>query len=207
MALLAYALATLADTKSFLGINNSSNDSRLEMLINMATVYLETLTNRRFASTVYTDEKYDGTGKRELQLKKFPIISFTQLQKNRATDNSDDWETIDSSDYWVDNDNGIITMTSPFLEFADSEENDLTESLLFELGKNKYRATYTAGHATVPHDIQMACILIVGEMFNTGKASGVKRESLGDHSVEFASIIDTNPIIKNIISGYKDIQL
>lgn len=206
MDLLSYALVTLADTKQFLGIDNNEQDDTIKLLINMATDYIEKKTNRRFKSTVYTDEEYDGTGKFELKLKQFPVITFTQLQKNNATDNTDSWETINATDYWVDLETGIITRTSEFLDWEDNEEVGLAESV-FSLGKNKYRITYTVGYATIPSDLQYACMAFVSQVLNNRKAGGIKSESLGDHSIVFEEIYQKDSIVKQILDNYKDINI
>ena len=200
-------LVTLADTKTFLGINNNTQDSVLTMLINQASAYIEKKCGRTFGETTYTNEEYDGTGKNELKLNQFPVILFSQLQRNRATDNSDDWVTIDAEKYWIDLIIGIITKTSSFLEFDNRDDDGLTESTTFNLGKNKYRVTYTAGFAEIPYDIQYACMLFVSEINNKRKSGGIKSETLGDHSVTFESIFKSSPEIQDIINNYREINI
>ena len=207
MDLVTYALVTLDNCKTFLGINDSQKDEVLKYLINQATDYIETYTGRRFTSTVYNNEEMDGTGRNTISLKHFPIISFTSLQRNRANNNTDDWETISSEDYWVDNDTGIITKTSGFADIDDETDSGLTQGSMFECGKNKYRSTYSAGYATIPYDIQYACMSFVSEALNRRKAMGVKQESLGDHSITFESVTQKNDEIKNILNKYKEINI
>jgi hypothetical protein len=188
--LVSYALVSLGNTKTFLGINNSDKDELLSMLINMATDYLETKCGRRFKETSYTSEEYDGTGNKELVLKQYPIISFTSLQRNRSADNSDDWETIDTEDYWYDTNTAVVTKTS-----------------VFNKGTKNYRATYSAGYSSIPYDLQYACMVLVSEAVNRRSAAGVKSETLGDHTVTFESIFQTNPVLKDIVNNYSNISL
>lgn len=190
MPLVSYALVTLGNTKTFLGINNSDKDELLTMLINMSTDYLETKCGRRFASTVYTQEEYTGSGNNELVLEQFPIISFTSLEHNQAVNNSDDWDVADAEDYWVDSNSGTITKTSTFAKFP-----------------NAYRVTYTAGYASIPYDLQYTCMTFVSEFLNKRTASGVKSENLGDHSVTFEAILQNNPAIKDILNNYMNISV
>lgn len=184
------SLVSLANTKTFLQITDSAQDSVLNLVIPQVEDYVSKKCQRTFESTVYTNEEYDGTDNTELKLKNFPVITFTQLDRNRVTDNTDDWETIDADDYWVDTDTGIITKISDFTT-----------------GTKNYRATYTAGYASVPDDVQLAVMMIVSEFLNTRRAGGIKQESLGDHSVSFESVIQTNKVIKEILSHYRDIPL
>lgn len=213
MNLVAYALVTLDDTKTFLGITNNTQDEKLKMLINMATDYIESQTGRRFVSTVHTNEEFDGSGTFNLTLN-HPIVSFTQLQVNSNFDNSDNWQTVDSSEYWIDNETGIITKISSFSDFDEENENgEALSDLGFQRGKNKYRATYTSGYSTVPYDLQFACMTIVGNLLNSGATGGaIKSESLGDHSVTYQDINQSTGgmsggILEDVLSKYRDIPL
>lgn len=213
MDLVSYALVTLDNTKTFLGITDHTKDEKIKLLINMATDYIESQTGRRFVSVVHTQEEYDGTGNNQLQLKAFPIISFTKLEVNNASDNSDSWSEISSSDYWADTNTGIITRTSSFLDFDESVDGEETLSeTIFDKGKNKYRATYTSGYSTIPYDLQYACMTLVGQLLNTGGGSGIKSESLGDHSITYQDITELTGgvkggILEDIIQKYRDIPL
>lgn len=212
MDLVSYALVTLDNTKTFLGITNNEKNELLKMLINMSTDYIESQTGRRFVSTTHTQEEYDGTGTYELNLKAFPIITFTSLEVNNAADNSDNWSTIDSSNYWVDSVTGIITKTSGFTEVTDARDEETLSDTLFLRGKNRYRATYTSGYSTIPYDLQYACMSLVGQYLNTRAGSGIKSESLGDHSITYQDITELNSgmgggIIEDIIQKYRDIPL
>lgn len=215
MNLVAYALVSLDDTKTFLGITDNSKDEVLKLMINMATDYIETQTGRRFTSAVNTYEKHDGTGTNQIKLNNFPIITppAVILQVNNATDNTSDWATISSDDYFVDTATGIITRTSSFLDFETVGDNDeVLSEVRFSHGKDKYRATYTSGYATVPYDLQYACMSIVGQLNNTKAGSGIKSESLGDHSITYQDITELTGgfkggILEDILSKYRDIPL
>lgn len=181
-----YALVTLDNAKDFLGITDSSKDDLLEILINQATDYIENECNRRFESTVYTEQEYSGRGIKTIQLDEFPVITFTLLEVNNNTDNTDNWSEIDTDNYWVEEDTGILTKTTNYAK-----------------GNKNYRATYTAGFTTIPHDLQFACMMLVSETFNKRKAMGVKSESLGDHSLTFESIKQENSAFTAILSNYR----
>jgi len=197
-------LVTLDNVKTFLGITNNEQDDVLNMLIDQVSKLIETKTGRTFEQTTYTNEEYDGTGTRELKLKH--IITFTRLQKNNAVDNRDDWETIDEKDYWVDTETGIITRVSPFSEYEDSleEANALLSDSIFFKGKNRYRATYTAGYETIPDDIQYVCMSLISNINFSRKTTGLKSESLGDHRVEFQSMLDKDSYLMDILASYRD---
>lgn len=190
MALLAYALVQLNDAKAFL--DYSGSDSDMELLINAVTEFVEGKTQIRFKSTVYTYERYDGTGNDELVLNNFPIIipPSVLIDKNTTGDSSEDWEAVDADDFWVDDKTGIITGTIPFYR-----------------GKQNYRITYTAGYATIPYDIQFLAMSLIDHFLKLKKGSGIKSESLGDHSITFEGILSVNPVLIDIINRYRKIPL
>ena len=81
MALLPYAITTLAKVKLFLGITDTSNDILLESLINLTTDQIEGLCgNRRFLQTIYTDEDYDVPNKDIVFLRQWPVASLEAVK-------------------------------------------------------------------------------------------------------------------------------
>jgi len=194
MSVVAYALVTLDNVKTFLGITGSSKDAILEMLINMITDHIEKRTGLRFTDTTYSEEEYDGTGVKTLSINNFPITATQafKLEQNNAWDNSDDWEEVDTDEYWVDNDTGIITKTSVF---AKSTKN--------------FRITYSAGYTTIPYDLQLLVMNLISEILNKRSSAGVLEERLGDRTVKFdvVSIIDSNSEYKNILANYRKIPV
>jgi hypothetical protein len=186
--LLDYALVQLNDAKSFLDYTGS--DSDMELLINAVTEFIEGRTQRRFKSTDYAQERYDGTGNEELCLNQFPVITMTLLEKSTTADNSNSWESIDSDDYWVDESAGIIAKTTRFVK-----------------GKENYRVTYTAGFTTIPYDIQFLAMSLIDHFLKLKKGSGIRSESLGDHSVTFEGLMAINPTLIEISNRYREIPL
>lgn len=212
MPLVAHALVTLDDTKTFLGITDNSKDAILTMMINMATDYIESQTGRRFVSTAHADEEFDGTGTQQLPLKAYPVLTFTQLQVNNSSNNVESWSTIDATNYWVDETTGIITKTDSFTDFVDTNDEEALSDTPFQRGKNRYRATYTSGYSIIPYDLQFACMSIVGQLFNTKSGAGIKSESLGDHSVTYQDITEVNGgmrggILEDVLSKYREIPM
>lgn len=200
------SLVTLENVKTFLGITGTSKDSLLNLLIPQASSMFETLVDRTFDQTTYTNEEYDGSGNREIQLDHYPVITFTMLEKRNTFDNKDDWEEINSTDYWVDNDTGIITRTTNFLDWdTQYRDPELSTEIQFELGKRNYRATYTAGYAEIPQDVQGVVMMMIGELVNTRNKGGIESETLGDHTIRLAKsgLLETSYVSK-VIAKYKD---
>lgn len=152
--LLSYALCSVADVKESLGITDSSKDNLIIRKINQATELIERYTGRRFASTVYTDEMYDADGGSTINLRNYPVITFTSISYRSGSENINDWQTIDSTDYFIDTNAGIV-------EF------------LFDIGQGwqKYKVTYTAGYTTIPADLAEACATLASYMASQNPAT------------------------------------
>lgn len=184
MALVSYALVQLNQAKSFLNFKGS--DSDMEFLINSVTDYIEKRCNRRFKETTYSNEVYDGKCSNELVLRNCPITKMTSLEANYSLQNSSNWEEIDKEQYWFDELTGIITKTTNFVR-----------------GKQNYRVSYDAGYSTIPYDVQFLAMSLIKEFITVKDSGGIKQESLGDHSLTFESIMQTNPALKGIMESYR----
>lgn len=199
------ALVTLADVKIFLGISGSTKDALLNLLIDQASTLIESLCDVTFSSTAYT-ELIDGNGTREILLRHSPVITFTSLEKRTAFDNTDSWETIATSDYWVETDSGKVTKTSSYADWdVVHKDPSLSDEMTFDYGKQNYRATYTAGYATIPNDIQMAVMTVISSFYNTSSKMGIKSETLGDRTLnlgEGSSDVTKLPSVQTIINKY-----
>lgn len=189
MNLVDYALVTLDDTKLFLGITDSSKDNLIKLFINIATDQIEEATGRRFKETTYTDEKFDGNGEKEVLLPQYPVITFTSLSKNTAYNNSDSWEVVDGEEYFINEEAGFLTGVYKFFQ-----------------GVENYKATFVAGYASIPYDLQFACMQLVRNL-QDGNATGtdrvLERESLGDHTVVFAKTAESIVGFQKTIDKYR----
>lgn len=79
MALIAGAMTTLADVKALLGITDTTQDTRLEMLINNASATIAAACDRVFTRSTYTAETHPGTNRQLLVLNQWPIVSVTSV--------------------------------------------------------------------------------------------------------------------------------
>jgi len=166
MPLVSYYLVNLADMKEALGITDNSQDSLLTNLINRATDIIEKYCNgRRFASTIYTNEEYDGKGSDYLNLKHYPVITLTSIDGRSGDFSSPSWSALDDAFYKSIDNAGQIYYSGGFTR-----------------GVRNYRVNYTAGFATIPNDLQQACITLVAFLKNQTKATGMKSETLGRYS-------------------------
>jgi len=170
MAIESYALISLDDVKTLLGITDDSEDASLTLLINNASDIIESYCNdRRFASTVHTNEEYDGTGTGHLALKDYPVTTLTQVDRRSGDFKTPGWDSIEEEHIKL-------------LDNGTDGPGQVYYSGGFSKGIRNYRVTYTAGYATIPHDLQLACLQIVAWLRNRIKSTGMKSETLGEYS-------------------------
>ena len=201
MATLAYALTTVARVKTYLGITAATWDTLLESLVDSVTAEIETYCDRRIKQTAYTNEEYNGTGTNTILLRQYPVATgetFT-LQQRDSADNQSSFSSLDSQEYFVD-DNGLVRFANNvFLKFI-----------------KHYRVSYTAGidfdaagggttlQAAGAGDLELACWKLIATAFYDRKnSSKIKSESLADYSVTFARDVDLDPSVKSTLEKYR----
>ncbi len=83
MAVNSYALVTLAQVKTYLGIVDEDHDQILTALVDRASGYIERYCNRKFKTRSYGREVYQGHGMRRLILDQYPVTAVTRLSYGR----------------------------------------------------------------------------------------------------------------------------
>lgn len=219
MAIITDALTTLPRQKAFSEIRsaNTAYDAILEVLIGQASKTLENYTNRRFRRQTYTNQVYDGTGSHTLNLEQYPVIAsepFT-IQVRNAVSNIDDWDTIDSEDYFIHYDEGIV-------EYAGSSTTRSYQPVKFVNLPRRYRITYTAGYYlpqngsfsdgasdSLPNNIELACNLLVSKLFRQIRrtGTGISEIRAQESTISFQKAILLDPTLKSIVDGFTKIDL
>lgn len=210
MSLNPNALTTLARTKIFLGITNTTSDAKLELLINSVSAYIEKYTGRKFARATYTNEVYDGSSNSYLYLRNTPILTSDpiSLSQRLSPQNEDDWEAIEASDYFVDN-AGRISLIG-----HDSFSTGFTDH--FSGGIQNFRATYTGGYILpsseefgddpemdLPADLEQAVWEMVQAAFNQSTHQGIERSKVRDIEVTYAKTMNADIYLKQAINQYR----
>lgn len=160
-------LATRASVKEHLGISATTWDAHIDTLITRVSAAIERDLARVFASANYT-EYYDGDGSRALVLRHFPVTGITSIHVDNARETYNATTLVDSDDYTYDSDSGIVTFDARLAR-----------------GNKNVRVVYTAGYATVPADIALACVLWVAHLWNRRKSQGATSEGMGGYSVGY----------------------
>lgn len=168
MALLSYALTTVANVKTRLGISVSTYDTVLETLVNNATDWIESqLGGRRVKQTTYTQETYDGGGC-DIFLRQYPGADLTACEYNAGDYATAVWTAFQTSQYTLVTDGGYVHFTAPTPK-----------------GVRNLRFTYKGGYATIPSDLQVLCEELAGREFNRRKADGMLSEAVDGQAISW----------------------
>lgn len=180
MPLVSYALTSLDNLKEVLGITDNAQDSLLTNIINRSTDTIESYcNNRRFALTVYANEEYDGTGTQLINARHYPITAMTAYERNDGSVGTTDWNSLQND----------------FIKYV--EDGDGPGQFFYEQGfvrgTKNYRFSYTAGYATIPYDLEEACLELSVWFYKQRQSMGMKSETLGEYSYTKESFTG-NPI-------------
>jgi hypothetical protein len=202
MSVNTYALTTRQRLQDFMGLSapTVTQASVLDRCIDAVTDFIEHYCQRRFKLTVYTQEVYNGTDTPYILLKNFPVDSTTAitLERRSSSANEDDWDSIDSEDYFVHYDEGIVEFIGGYL---------------FRKYPRAFRITYKAGYdfnttdktleSVALGDLEYATWKLASTAYNQRKGSGnVDSERLGDYAVTFRKLTMEDDDIKAILDKY-----
>lgn len=206
MALHSYALTTVQRAANYIGLgtiaSGSTKETILQVLINSSTDFIERYIGMRIKQTTYTNEEYDTDAGDALILKNRPVVSVSSLQRRDSGLNEDEWETVDTEDYHVDEEAGIIYGAGGWK---------------FSKTRQGYRVTYVAGYDfdlsttylsdTEAGDLELVTWFLVASAYSRGKGgAGIKSESIGDYRVTYEGSLMENSDIKSILDKYADIS-
>jgi len=203
MALSHNALCLMDGTgiglKDELGLSGTSEDTRLERLIESVSRYIARWC--RVPSFHYEEDREDtmrGYGYPAIYVPKTPLISIGSV----VYDPDDSAETVDSSEYFVDNgDAGRIYRENGWLWTVAYGEQIVghplpgTEQTLYKVTyecgyktRNQVDNLSVSGDMTLPQDIEDAAIQLCAMRYRwKARQIGVQSERLGDWSVQYVN--------------------
>lgn len=184
------ALTSVSNVKSYLSINESTDDTILTTLVSQAEKIILDYLGKNIESATYT-EYHDGDGTDEVHLKQYPIISVTSLY--------DDVERVFNSTTLIAATNYIIYEDEGIIRLFNDESS-------FAVGKRNIKVAYTAGYASVPGDITLAANKLIAHLFHRRGADGHTQETLGSYSTSYDK--SSIPIdVLGILDMYKRIPV
>jgi hypothetical protein len=181
--LLSYALTTVQRVKDRLAISASGHDDVIRRLINSATDFIESQTNRRFKETTYENEVYSlfGANQDMVFLKQAPVISITSAQYRAGTPSNPSWTNFYADDY----------------ELLDGGASGIVKLYNNIIGINAVRFTYVAGYKidfnnagdnethTLPADITDLCERLVIRWFKRRESEGRGGETFNGATINW----------------------
>lgn len=183
MAANAIDLTTVGKLKKYLQIDSSlvSDDENLQGLITSVSAFFVEYCDRPFKQDTYTQE-LDGNGKNILMLKNYPITAVSSLKVNG--------QIVESHN------------SGSFVGYAFNNYAIRLANTYFPKGFKNIEISYTAGYATVPFDVEQACLEVCGVRYKERDHIGHASKTLGDETVSYI-ISALTPSAKEILQPYK----
>jgi hypothetical protein len=191
MAVDANALTSLATVKSHLniGVLITNQDTKLERLINASSAKIENFLDRKILTRSYT-EYQDGRRADRIILKQWPIEKPSELWDDPSGLFTDVSTQIDSADFDIEND-------------GDAGLVQLLNGLRFGRGSRNIKAVYNAGFATVPYDVEEACIMTVEFLYDLAQDRRIGVSSKGKNNESTSFLSDLPDIVQNMLVPYQ----
>jgi hypothetical protein len=198
------ALFTLQELKDHLGISSTDHDTFLTQLTTRVSLMVARWCNRiAQAGTSALElnasdetEYYDGSGRPDLRVKRYPIVSVTSVHID--ADRDFDAETlVDSSDYVTDN-HGLI-------RYLPQEQTGFQTISYWPKGIQNVKVIYKGGYSTIPEDLKEGALLWAVSIFSKRASSGVVAESVGSYSITYGVSSTGLPVeARALLSPYRD---
>jgi len=154
------AIVNKEDVKRYLNLTDSSKDTFIQDLIDLASGEIEQYCNRtKFALQDITGELVDGTGESILYTKYSPIYAIGSSSATQASTDVQYRATPDGSwtDLESDTDFFWVEQYGNYIEFHEA---------IVPSGKRNVKVNYRAGYSPVPEDVQRVCIEMVAMMWS-----------------------------------------
>lgn len=205
------AMTTLDAMMEFIGMDPQSREipdyikNNLERLINAASSYIETMTNRKFGLQCYV-ETHHGSGWQELCLNQFPIktVEFVKDIETGQVIDSDSYSFEDTGDI------GVL-----YRDTGWTDRSYLGGLAYDKVAPKRYlRVSYSAGYilpkdatdeqpSDLPYDLQYIIWQMVQQQWNLAKngANGLAAFSISDVSWTFDK--ELSPQVQDVINHYQ----
>jgi len=179
-------LVTSAETKSYLGIDHSDDDTVIGEIIRYVTAAVERYTGRTFTQdgeegrTEYLDGEVN-----ELVVRMPPIDSIVGIYDTEADDTE-----VDAEDYDFDPEAGLVWLTGGI------------SVGYWGAGRRRWKVVYVGGHDGAPNDVKAAALTWIADIYT--HRDDLPGERLGDLQTT-RSPGDMPERVKGLLSKYTDL--
>lgn len=139
------------------------NSDMSAIALDSATEVVSDYCSQKFSTTSFTDLWLDGWGTVLLDLKQFPVLTFTALSTYSA-DRSGEEALTENVHYILDYAKGLAYRV---------------DGGIFPKGRLNIKASFTAGYATVPSPVRLVSLQMAARIYEFGMMTG---ESTGSYS-------------------------
>jgi uncharacterized phiE125 gp8 family phage protein len=182
-------LTSVENVKEWLGLDQNTDDLLLSRLVSGVSAWVEQYIGRAITAANY-DEYYTCRGESIIPLRHYPVTAITSV-------------TVDGAALAASTGYGISG-------YAVDGSLLVYQGGAFSTPGNTYfrnvRVQYTAGHTTIPKDLEQAVIHLVALRYRERDRIGQKSKILAGETVYF-SVFDLPPDVKSILDNYKDLLL
>lgn len=166
-------LTSLENVKGWMGIAGTADDTLLERLITACSSFIQNWINRTIASQEYTETR-NGNGGRSLSFLNYPVTSVSS----------------------------VLVDGREISGYVFSPTQLMLNGSCFTRGFQNVSITYMAGFATIPTDIEQACIELCALRYKERDRIGQMSKSIAGEVVSFSQK-DMSEDIKTLLQQYK----
>lgn len=199
------AIITLTQYKTWAGISGTSDDSRLQEILDAAHAELRRYCGRSLTNgfeTATRTEDYDVDAS-ELQVKEWPVTSLTSVTPI-LSDNTLG-SALESTEYHIDLTTGVISYNNAQNGRVFYDSFNDTETIAgwgWRPNFGRVRVVYVNEAAAA--DIRMALYRMVDTMYaSVQRGNNVQSESLGQYSVTYVSAADALQSVTSMLNKYR----
>ena len=176
-------LTTVANLKAWLGITGSTDDALLARLVTAASQWVQNWLSRDLLSAARSEVR-NGTGSATMVLANRPVTAVASLMING--------QAVPASS----------GHSQPGYFFSDSTL--FLRGYTFTRGQGNVTVSYTAGYASIPPELEQACIELISVRYRERDRIGHVSKSLGGETVTFSQKDAPDSVI-TILKQYESV--
>jgi hypothetical protein len=184
-------LTTLAAVKQWLLLTGTgASDDVLNTLISACSTYIQNWLNRTIALATYTEVR-NGLGTPLIVTQQFPIVSVASV-------------TVDGVPIQPRPALAPNMTSSCFGGYVFSDIAIMLSGGVFPRGVQNVQFVYDAGYASVPPDIDHACVEMIGDWFKYSNRIGMLSEGIEGQTISFTNVPITSRA-QGVLNQYKKV--